>query len=225
MVGTHSPRKSRSSSVIRWVIVGIAALVLFVILWVAIRALMARNELLSAIPIAQSIGADGLSVLGNDVSDEVIALQHHSARAQSLTSDVIWRAAEVLPFLGPNLTAFREAAAMVNSVTEEALPPLAELAETFTMDSLSPQNGSFDLQVFRDASPLLDESSIALDKADSMASAIDTSNTVEQIGTAVDQVKSLVTQARDAVGGLDTAARLLPSMLGGDASPVVAKQF
>jgi hypothetical protein len=177
---------------------------------------MARDELLSAIPIARSIGSDGLSVLGGDVSDEVEALQEHSARAQSLTSDFVWRGAEAIPIVGPNLTAFREAAAMVNSVTNEALPPLAELAKAFTLDSLSPQDGVFDLQVFRDASPLLDESSRALDQASAMANEIDTTNTVEQIGTAVDQVKSLVAEAHDAVGGLDTAARLLPPMLGGD---------
>jgi hypothetical protein len=208
------PQGSRRSSLVRWSLVAVAAVLLFVVLWVAIRALMARDELLAAIPIARSVGSSGLSVIGGDVSDEVAELQDHAGRAESLTSDFVWRAAELVPVAGPNLTAFREAAAMIEDVATDALPPLAELAQTFSLDSLSPKDGSFDLQVFADASPLLDKSSRALDAAGEMADEIDTTNTVEQIGTAVDQVKGLVAQARDAVGGLDTAARLLPPMLG-----------
>jgi hypothetical protein len=215
MVGTRMPEKARRSTTLRWIAVVVVALVLFVVLWVAIRALMARDELLSAIPIARSVGSSGLSVIGGDVSDEVEDLQNHAARAESLTSDVVWRAAEFVPFAGPNLTAFREAASMIDDVATEALPPLVELTQTFTLDSLSPRDGAFDLQVFTDASPLLEQSSQALNEAGAMADEIDTTDTIQQIGTAVDQVKSLVAQARDAVSGLNTAARLLPPMLGG----------
>jgi hypothetical protein len=214
MAGTHSTTKSRGRSLALWIAALIGALVLFVILWVAIRAVMARDELLAAIPIAQSVGSEGLSVLGGDVSAEIDALQNHAARAESLTSDIVWRAAETIPFVGPNLTAFREAASMIDDVTSEALPPLAEVAQTFTVDSLAPQNGAFDLRLFSEAAPLLTEASKSLNAAGIMADEIDTTNTVAQIGTAVDQVKSLVGQARDAVGGLDRAARLLPPMLG-----------
>jgi hypothetical protein len=214
MAATHSSSRSRRKSVILWVAAALVALLLFVVLWVAIRAIMARDELLAAIPVARSVGSEGLSGLGGDVSDEVHALQGHAARAESLTSDFVWRAAERIPFAGPNLVAFRETAAMIDDVAKKALPPLAEVAESFTIDSLSPQGGAFDLQVFLDASPLLEDSSRALNAAGVMADEIDTTNTIEQIGTAVDQVKALVAQARDAVGGLDKAARLLPPMLG-----------
>jgi hypothetical protein len=215
MVDVQRPDKVFSVMVIRWVLIVIAAVVLFVTLWVSIRAIMARDELLAAIPVARSVGSSGLSVIGGDVSDEVEALQSHAARAESLTSDFVWRAAELVPVAGPNLVAFREAASMIDDVATQALPPLAELAQTFTIDSLLPTNGAFDLQVFADASPLLEDSSSALNAAGDMADRIDTTNTVEQIGTAVDQVKSLVGQARDAVNGLNLAAQLIPPMLGG----------
>jgi hypothetical protein len=214
MAGTHSPLKSGKKPLALWIAAAVLVFILFVVLWVSIRAIMARDELLAAIPIARSVGSDGLSVLGGNVSNEVEALQSHAARAESLTSDLIWRASETVPLVGPNLVAFREAAAMIDDVAEQALPPLAEVAQSLTIDSLSPQDGTFDLQIFLDASPLLEESSRALNNAAIMADEIDTTNTVEQIGTAVDQVKALVAQARDAVGGLDRAARLLPPMLG-----------
>jgi hypothetical protein len=216
MVGKRNPERSRKISWLRWIALGLFALVLFVVLWVTIRALLARSELLAAIPIAQSVGADGFDVIGGDLSDEVAQLQDHAGRADALTSDVIWRTAELVPFAGPNLTAFREAAAMIDEVATDALPPLAELARTFTLDSLAPKNGVFDLQVFTEAAPLLEDSSLALNAAGALADEIDTTNTIEQIGTAVDQVKTLVGQARDAVSGLSTAARLLPPMLGAD---------
>jgi hypothetical protein len=215
MVRIHRPKKPGQKSAIRWILIAVAAVVLFVVLWVSIRALMARDELLAAIPIATNIGANGLSVIGGDVSADVEALQKHASQAESLTSDFLWRAAELVPFAGPNLTAFRESASMIEDVTTEALPPLAELAETFTLDSLSPKDGMFDLQVFADAAPLLQDASRALNSAGDLADKIDTTATVAQIGTSVDQVKALVAQARDAVGGLNTAAKLIPPMLGG----------
>jgi hypothetical protein len=217
MVGrTYRPLKSRKSSAFRWVLIAVAALILFVVLWVSIRALMARDELLAAIPIARSVGSGGLSVIGSDVSADVAALQEHAAKAESLTSDLVWRAAEFVPVAGSNLTAFRETASMIDDVATQALPPLAELAKTFTLDSLSPKDGVFDLTVFSEAAPLLEDSSDALIAAGTLADAIDTTKTVSQIGTAVDEVKTLVGQARDAVGGLNTAAKLIPPMLGGN---------
>jgi hypothetical protein len=118
--------------------------------------------------------------------------------------------------LGSNLTAFREAAAMINQLAEDALPPLEDLAGTFSVESLSPTNGAYELDTFANAQPSLSEALDALEAADSRAATIDTSTTIPQIGTAVDEVIGLVGNARTVVEDLETAASLLPSMLGAD---------
>jgi hypothetical protein len=217
MVGTRSATKNKNRSVVFWVVVSVAALLLFVFLWLAIRALIARDALLGAVPVAQSISETVLEGDGNSLSRDIDDLQSRTGTAESLTSDPIWHAAEFVPFVGANFTAFREASSMINDVAQNAIPPLERLSKQFDLEALSPIDGRFDLETFENASPMLREASTALDAATEKAQAIDTVNTVSQIGVAVDQVVSLVSRAQEVVNGLDTAAALIPAMLGADA--------
>jgi hypothetical protein len=213
MGSTHRHQTSRARTITTWTVAVVVVLVLFVAIWITSRALMARDALLGAVPLASTIASEALnggSGLSNDLGD----LRDRAASAASLTSDPIWRATEWVPVLGKNLTAFREAAAMINGLAENALPPLGELAGTFTVDSLSPVDGAFDLDTFVAAQPMIAETLDALERADSQAEKIDTESTISQIGIAVDQVVGLVDSARSAVQNVDTAVTLLPSMLG-----------
>jgi hypothetical protein len=213
MGSTHRHHLSRGRRIAAWVVAAVVVIALFVVVWIASRALMARDELLGAIPIANHVGQNALSG-GEGLSGDLTEIHRRAEAAASLTSDPIWRAAEWTPLLGANLTAFREAAAMIDQLTAEALPPLEELATTFSVDSLSPTDGVFDLAVFNEAQPILAEALSALETADARAAAIDTQSTIPQIGVAVDQVVTLVGTARTAVENIETAASLLPSMLG-----------
>jgi hypothetical protein len=206
---------SRGRTIVIWSIAAVLIVVTFVAVWVAVRALMARDELLGAVPLASRIGSQALE--GGDILPADLGeLQDRASSAASLTSDPIWRAVEWVPLLGNNLTAFREAASMIDTLATNALPPLQELAGTFTIDSLSPAGGAFDLDSFVSAQPMIAETLSALESADARASSIDTQNTIPQIGIALDEVVRLVSDARSAVQSVDTAVTLLPSMLGAD---------
>jgi len=63
---------------------------------------------------------------------------------------------------------------------------------------------------------VLAEASAALEQADARASAIDTEGTLPQISEAVAELVGLVDETATVVSGLDTAAALLPRMLGAD---------
>jgi hypothetical protein len=215
MGAMHQQQLSGARVAVRWVLWAVAALLLFIVLWVGIRAFMARDELLGAVPIANRINSDVLAGEGS-ISEDMAELQQRASRAASLTGDPIWRLAENTPFLGVNLTAFREAATIIDELARDALPPLAELAGTFTLDSLQPTDGAVDLSIFSEASPFLNEARLALDSADESAEQINTADTIPQIGSAVDQVVELVDRATGVVRGLDTAVSLLPPMLGAD---------
>jgi hypothetical protein len=196
-----------------WIVAALVSLLLFVAVWITVRALLARDELLGAVPIANRMGGQILAGEG-DLDADVGELQVRASTAASLTSDPIWRAVEWIPVLGSNLTAFRESASMIDELAKDALPPLAELARTFNVDSLSPADGAFDLSVFTAAQPMLERARVALDAADMRASNIDTEETISQIGVAVDEVVGVVQTAKKAIDGIDTAASLIPSMLG-----------
>jgi hypothetical protein len=198
-----------------WVVAALVALAIFATIWIATRALMARDELLGAIPLADRVGSEALAGGGN-IDADLVELQDRASNAADLTSDPIWRAGELVPALGQNLTAFREASALIDQLAKDALPPLSELAGTFTVDSLAPEGGVFSLDTFTSAQPLLSAARDAFAVADAQAAAIDTASTIPQIGVAIDQVTALVGDAKSAVDGIETAASLLPSMLGAE---------
>jgi hypothetical protein len=215
MGSTHRHGRTRVSKATLWASAALVVIVMFVVIWVAARALMAREELLGAVPLASKVGSQALSGEG-DVSESLSEIQERARTAAGLTSDPIWRATEFIPVLGNNLTAFREAASMVDQLATDALPPLGDLLGTLTLDTLSPSNGRFDLDAFVAAQPMIADALDALEEADVSAGEIDTTNTIPQIGIAVDQMVTLVGDGRAAVQSLDTAATLLPSMLGVD---------
>jgi hypothetical protein len=203
------------SLVVRWLIISLALVLVFSAVWVVTRAIMARDTLLGALPVANRIGSEVLSE-GSNISDDLDELQNRASSAAALTSDPIWRAAEVTPFLGENLVAFRQTAALIDDLAQGALPPLSGLAGTFAIDNLKPTDRGFDLSVFEDARPYLGQARAALRIANGEATAIETKNTIPQIGSAVSQVVELVQRAKEAIDGVDTAASLMPSMLGAD---------
>jgi hypothetical protein len=215
MVSTHREPISRAPKVFVWLVAVILLVLVFAAIWISSRALMARDELLGAVPVASRVGATVLGG-GGDLAGDLDELQDRASSAASLTSDPVWRAAELVPILGGNLSAFREAASMIDQLATDALPPLEDLAETFTVDSLSPTDGTFQLDDFIAAQPMISDALAALETADARALAIDTENTVPQIGAAIDQVVELVDTAASAVKNVDIAVTLLPSMLGSE---------
>jgi hypothetical protein len=199
----------------RATLVVLLALLVVLAAWIGIRAYMARDALLGAVPIANRIGSQVLSD-GADIDADLSELQSRASSAAALTSDPVWRAAEIVPFLGANLTAFREAAGVIDALASKALPPVSDLAGSFSTRSLAPVNGAVDLQAFEDAQPALGEARDALKIANRTAIEIDTASTIPQIGSAVDQIVELVTRSKTVIDSLSTAATLLPTMLGGD---------
>lgn len=193
----------------------LAAIVIGALAWVVVRGLMARDELLGALPVARSVQAT-VAAGDSDVADELAELQRRSASARALTGDPLWRAMEVLPWAGQNLQAFREAAEVIDDVAVDALPPLGDLAASITLSSLTPQDGAIPLQPIIDAGPALSTAADAMRTADERASAIDTAGTLPQITGAVDELAALIDETEGIVSGLDTAAQLLPPMLGAE---------
>lgn len=210
-------RRRRSGARRGWLIaVGvIAALLITSAAWVVLRGLSARDELMGALPVAADIRSTVASG-SSDIGDQLAELQRRTESARASTSDPIWRAYELIPVVGQNLTAFREAAAIVDEISDEAIPPLARLADSITLDSLTPSDGAIDLQPLVDARPALAEAAAVLEAAAARAMQIETEGTIRQISSAVEQLVGLISETSDIVGGLDTAAELLPPMLGID---------
>jgi hypothetical protein len=208
-------RKPRRKRRIVWIVVGVfIALLLFVGVWVAVRGSMARTELLGAVPLAHKIETAAISGKTAGTAGDVRRLQQRAAHAEALTSDPVWRAAEIIPVVGRNLAAVRDSAALVREVSVDGIPPLVTLATTINLHQLVPHHGAFDLALFAKTEPSLSASRSAFDAARVHAARINAAGTIDQVGSAVSKLVGLVDQTAAAVDGIDTAAKLLPTMLG-----------
>ncbi len=210
----------RPNPIKRWVLIGVGVVLLVAVVWatwLAVRGLMARDALQSAASQIRTVQNDAslssLDALGGVIEDVSV----RSREAAGLTSDPLWRAAEIFPIVGPNLSAFRETAAAIDDIVGKALPPLVQVANSITPESLTLRGGGLPVEELRQAQPSIAEASEIVATAADAVSGIDVELVVPQIGEAVGQVDALASEAAQLLRGLDTAATLLPSMLGADA--------
>lgn len=184
--------------------------------WVGVRGIGAVNDL-------QQV-AKGTSQLKSAIAEGDLdgagpiaeGIAHHARSAHDLTSDPIWSAFGILPWIGPNFSAVREVADIADDVASDALTPMLDVADGFDLAGLGLSGGTIDLAPFAEIEAPLGEASAALSAAQSRAQRIDADATLPPLADAVREMRASVSQAATAVGALHGASVLLPSMLGAD---------
>jgi hypothetical protein len=199
-----------------WTIGILLALLVIALGWVTIRGIGAVNDLQQ---VAKDSSRLKTAIAAADItSAEPIAesIAHHAQSAHGLTSDPIWQAFGVVPWIGPNFRAVSEVAEIADDVAQKALTPMLDVAEEFDLAGLGFSGGAIDLEPFAAIEAPLGEASAALTAAQLQAQHIDEDATVGPLADAVREMRTTVTQAANAVGALHGAAVLLPTMLGGE---------
>lgn len=201
---------------VRWSIGAILTLLVLCIGWVTVRGIGAVNDL-------QQVAASSTelkSAIGEGDLDEAASLAkniaHHAESAHGLTSDPVWHAFGIVPWLGPNFTAVSEISEIVDDVAGDAIVPVLDVAGELDLASLGFSNGAIDLAPFQRIEPALADASTTLTAAESQALRIDADGTLPPLADAVREMRTAVTEGATVVGSLHGAAALLPSMLGGE---------
>lgn len=184
--------------------------------WVTVRGIGAVDNLQQvakgASQLKQSIGEGDLD--GAEPIADSIA--RNAASARELTSDPVWHAFAVLPWLGPNFRAVSEIAEVADDVSSDAVRPLLEVADDIDLSSLGFTNGVIDLAPFAAIEKPLGSASASLAAADERTKRIDADATLPPLADAIREMRGSVTQAATVVGSLHGASVLLPTMLGGE---------
>lgn len=136
----------------------------------------------------------------------------HSARATA--SGPLWRAAALVPFLGPNLKAVTEAAVTADDVATRAIAPLLATYDSLDWRALSPVDGRIDTQQLQDAAPSIITAANTLRLSHERLAAIDTGRLIPEVANAVDAATRQLDGVSGALETASSAARLLPPMLG-----------
>ncbi len=195
---------------------GLAAAAILLAAWVGIRGYAAVRELQEAGPLASALQADVLNGDGAAAALDARSLAGHTSTAVSLTGDVLWRAAEFVPWAGENLAVFRELVTATDSVAHGAVLPLVDVAATVSLADLKPVDSRIRLQPLIDARPEAARARAALAAGAADVASIDGSHLVPPLAEARDRLAGLLDGAARAADGLDRAVRLVPLMLGAE---------
>jgi hypothetical protein len=198
-----------------WVL--FAAIVLAAVLaaWVAIRGALAYQDLAriqnSATDLSSSLVSDPASAI--DTLDRLAA---DAESARNLTDDPVWRIAEHLPWMGPQLAALSTVAASTDELLSKSLVPLAHAAQDASVESFKPVGGRVETTTFTSiVAPAKMAAAHASDAAARVRD-IDPTPLLGVVDSAVGRAGDLFAEVASAVDGLSRASQLLPSMLGMD---------
>lgn len=183
--------------------------------WVGVRGWLAKAELDSAQALVSDV-SDALRAGQFDTaSEDAEQMLAHAEAASALTSDPLWRAAEGIPWAGPNLAAVRVLSAEIAQALSGAAIPLMSGVQTLTADLRLPEGG-IDTALLAEQRPALQDAEATLDAIAAELAGIDGAALLPPVRSAVNEVVGAVEEVRPVVGALADTAAVLPATLGGD---------
>lgn len=212
---TAAHRGSRARIVL-WVVLALVLLLILAVAWVGVRGALAKGHLERAVGDVDTLRSQ---LTGGDTAAAQKTAKHlerEAGAARSLTGDPIWGASQNVPFFGANLRAVRQVSVVVDDVARNAVSPVADVIGGLGTDSFAPKNGKVDLQPIVDAQPAVAKATTTLARADRDADAIDTSDTLSPVTTAVAELRNALSSASAQVTTANRVVQLAPAMLGND---------
>jgi hypothetical protein len=200
--------------IVAWTLAALLALAVLAAAWVGVRAVLAYGHLTAA----QDAAADVAETLDDPAAaaSAIADISADTAAARSLTSDPIWRLAETMPWIGPQLAAVSTVTAAVDDVAGSALSPLADVASSFSLDALRPRDGAIDVSLFQTLQPAAQSGAAGVAAAAASVDEIDTSLLLGPLRAPVEQAKELLDTTSSGADALARAATLMPAMLGAE---------
>src|SRR5690606_31202182 len=172
-----------------WVITGVGAVVVIFgvgALLVFQSAQEARRGLTEVTPTVSALASQMIAGDTDAARASAAELTAATAAARAETSGWLWRTYEHVPLLGPNLTAVRTVAEVVDELASDVATPAAEVS----ISSLMPKDGGFDLPSLAAFAEFASAADGDVASALQRLEAIDT-------GALLPEVTSGVTQIRD----------------------------
>ena len=206
-----APRKRRP------VVVAVIVVVLLLLLaagWIGFRAYLARQELKAALGDVDAARSAVESGKPTEARAAAADLSKHARAAAELTSDPVWRAGELTPWLGGDLTAFRTLAGATETLATQVVQPLVSVTGSIDPRALRLSHGQVDLAPLIAAEPAVTKAASGFTAAQREVAAIDTRGLIDPIDRAVTRMRGMLDRAAPQVEAVTNTARLLPGMLG-----------
>ncbi len=189
------PRRRTRRRVVGACIALFLVVIVLATVYVAHRALVAK----AALEDAQQQLTSFRSQVGQPGAPSTAALyeriQGDTSRAVDQTDDRVWWTMEHVPVAGRNLVAFRQTAALLDTLVRDGIGPVAQAADGLSVDSIKVEGGGVDLEPVRKLTPAVISLDDATQRAVASAAAVDTVHVVPQLTTQVDKLRLLLSEA------------------------------
>lgn len=207
------PGRSRRRHVVVRVLLVLLLLLVVAAGWLAWRVAQAADALRDARAGLAGVELDPRAA--GAAAGTLEELRGHTARARDAASDPVWRAAEVLPWAGDQLTAVRVVATAVDDLARDALPAVDTLGGLLD-GGLRDADGRVDVAaVERGAAALSTAAATTADARDRL-DALDADRLVGPLAGPVREAQATVARADDALGPAARGLALVPGLLGAD---------
>jgi hypothetical protein len=139
----------------------------------------------------------------------------HAQAARDATHSLPWNFVSVVPWLGSPFKTGQQIADVVLDLAADVLQPSTDVGTAISPHRLL-ENGRVDVQLLRDAAPKLSAISAATTKLDADAQAISDPRYMSLLRDARTQLQAQISDISKTIQNTALAARIAPSMMGGD---------
>lgn len=216
MIDWASPgrRPRRLRAVLVWAVYLALAAGALVAVWIGVRGALAVDHLRSA----QST-VTAAAQAADDPAAAVAMLAPvgaDTAAARAMTTDPLWRLAESVPWIGPQLRAIARTAAATDDAFTKGLAPLASIAGDIAPEALQPAGGVIDVARLASAHPAVAGAAAALRRSADEIRGIDPAPLLGRLSGTLSHAADVLGAAADRADALGRATALVPQMLGAD---------
>ncbi|OAN35173.1 hypothetical protein A4X16_04770 [Microbacterium sp. H83] len=177
------------------------------------KALIVRDSLSGAIPIASALPSKIVAGDTESATADADALKEFAADAVSETRDGVWGIAEWIPVLGQNLAAIRAAAEGVDDLATFGVSAVP----TLNLAAFQPVDGAVDLAAVHSLEEIVSRGAAAFTSVNERLDATDRSFLLPEVDEALGTLDEAVSGVDETLGALAPLLQVLPSALGEDA--------
>ena len=184
--------------------------------WVTSKAVMVRSELEAASDLLPALKSQLATNDASEAARTVESLVQHTGSAREASSDPVWKAAAMLPVLGPNLEAASVVATSADDVARLGAVPMVKAFQSLNWEALTPSAAGVDLGPVQAAAPSINAAAHAVRESSKRLDAIDAEKLMPQIAGPLTGAREELASLSAELDSASDAAALAPSMLGAD---------
>ena len=200
---------------IRWASLAVLMLSVVFVGWLGYGAMHAKSSLEQSRNYAQQAKDALLSGKADDGTRFAENAEFHARQARSSTHSLPWNIAAAVPWLGSPFKAGQQISDVVVGLTTDVLKPAAKAGVGISPDALF-ANGRVNLQLLREKEPALAALSADATRLNAQATAITKPTFISALDDARFQLQDQTAGIAGLLRNTELAARLAPSMMGGD---------